>query len=123
MDFHADENIPGPAVLLLRQRGHDVVWSVEVGRGLNDPSVLAAAIAAKRILLTFDKDFGELVFRHKTQAVHGIVLFRFHGRGLNATVAEMVSALTTHADELAGNFVVVSNDRVRVIPLGSVADR
>ncbi len=60
MRFLANENFPGAAVAALKAAGHDVAWVRSVAPGLADPEVLAWAAREQRILLTFDKDFGEL---------------------------------------------------------------
>lgn len=56
----ADENLPGRLVAALRSDGHDVMWVRTKAPGSDDPTVLAMAAAERRILVTFDKDFGEL---------------------------------------------------------------
>ncbi|MGL5034589.1 MAG: DUF5615 family PIN-like protein, partial [Microcystaceae cyanobacterium] len=76
MRFLANENFPLDAVEALRQNGHDVVWIRMESPGISDPEVLSHAQAENRILLTFDKDFGELAFRSKLPASVGIILFR-----------------------------------------------
>ena len=58
--FLANENFPAAAVASLAAAGHDVVWVRIVAPGMPDPDVLAWAAREHRILLTFDKDFGEL---------------------------------------------------------------
>lgn len=58
----ANENFPGPAIRLLRERGIDVVWVAERMPAATDAEVLACARAEGRWLLTFDRDYGELVF-------------------------------------------------------------
>ena len=63
MRLCANENVPGDCVAALRQRGHDVLWIREAARGSPDDAVLTRAQAEARLLITFDKDFGELVFR------------------------------------------------------------
>jgi predicted nuclease of predicted toxin-antitoxin system len=60
MRFLANENLPGTAVTALAAAGHDVVWVRTAAPGTTDPEVLAWAAREERILLTFDKDFGEL---------------------------------------------------------------
>ena len=60
MRLLADENFPGAAVAALEAAGHDVVWVRTEAPGTIDSDVLAWAAREERILLTFDKDFGEL---------------------------------------------------------------
>ena len=63
MRFLADENIPGDAVAEIEAAGHDIVWVRIVAPGSKDEDVLAWAVREERIILTFDKDFGELAWR------------------------------------------------------------
>ena len=60
MRFLADENFPGDAVTSLRSSGHDVLWIRTDAPGITDQDVLARSLEDARVLLTFDKDFGEL---------------------------------------------------------------
>ena len=71
MRFLANENFPGAAVTALEAAGHDVVWVRTATPGAADPDVPAWATREERILLTFDKDFGELAKdrRCRTRAV------------------------------------------------------
>ena len=63
MRFLVDENIPGPIVKAMISSGHDVLWIQEFEPGVDDRKFLAYATGAERTLITFDKDFGELVFQ------------------------------------------------------------
>ncbi|HRZ52400.1 MAG TPA: DUF5615 family PIN-like protein, partial [Candidatus Contendobacter sp.] len=74
--FLADENFLGDAVTALREAGHDIVWIRTDAPGSTDRQVLTRAVAERRILLTFDKDFGDLAYRCRLPATCGIVLFR-----------------------------------------------
>lgn len=76
MRLLANENIPRDAVEALRTNGHDVVWVREMGPGSTDDEVLAFAINDQRVLLTFDKDFGELAWRGHLPGTRGVILFR-----------------------------------------------
>ena len=58
--FLANENIPFDAVRALREKGYDVLWTREDSPGSTDIEVLEAAQKQDRVLITFDKDFGEL---------------------------------------------------------------
>jgi predicted nuclease of predicted toxin-antitoxin system len=76
MRFLANENFPGAAVEELRVSGHDVVWMRTEAPGSPDKVVLERAQQESRVLLTFDKDFGELAWRAKLPSRCGVVLFR-----------------------------------------------
>ncbi len=71
----ADENFPLPSVKALRANGHDVYSVVELDASISDEVVIEKAISEKRILLTFDKDFGELVFKNGYRPPNGIIFF------------------------------------------------
>ncbi|MGD0388256.1 MAG: DUF5615 family PIN-like protein [Tepidisphaeraceae bacterium] len=113
----ANENVPGPAIEAMRAAGHDVVWVFEGPRGLDDPAVLKRAQAEGRILITFDKDFGELVYRAGADASAGVVLFRITTRSPKEAADRILRELATHGDELPGHFTVVGDKRVRVVKL------
>jgi len=76
MRFLANENFPGAAVAALIAAGHDVVWLRNAAPGMSDPDVLAWATRDERILLTFDKDFGELARASALPSKCGVILFR-----------------------------------------------
>jgi predicted nuclease of predicted toxin-antitoxin system len=100
----------------LRTDGHDVLWIREAAPGSPDTAVLARAHAENRLLITFDKDFGELVFRHGAKASLGIVLFRI-AQPSAAAVAARVAAVLKSRDDWAGQFSVVEESAVRMRPL------
>src|ERR1700730_7705300 len=76
MRFLANENFPGLAVAALQRAGHDVVWVRITKPGATDPEVLAWAVREERILLTFDKEFGELASKSVLPPGCGVVLVR-----------------------------------------------
>ncbi len=80
MTFFADENFPRPAVRVLRDHGFDVIWAAETSPGASDEDLLARCAEHRFILLTLDKDFGELLFRKGLPADCGVncgvILFR-----------------------------------------------
>lgn len=79
MKFLANENLPVQSLRILRQKGFEIVSVAEVSAGLRDEEVLKLAKTESRIILTFDRDFGELVFRKGGEA-KGIILLRFAPR-------------------------------------------
>ncbi|MEA5554466.1 DUF5615 family PIN-like protein [Anabaena cylindrica UHCC 0172] len=97
MRFLANENFPLDAVEALRENGHDVAWIRIDSPGISDPQVLSRAQAENRILLTFDKDFGELAFRSQLPATTGIILFRIKAPS-GAVVAEKVVKAIAHTN-------------------------
>ena len=73
MNFLADESCAGPVVRALREAGHDVVAIAEVARGATDEQVLERALNEKRVLITEDRDFGELVYARGRSSA-GVIL-------------------------------------------------
>jgi predicted nuclease of predicted toxin-antitoxin system len=114
--FLANENFPREAVEALRQAGHDLAWVRTDMPGSSDPAVLARAVQEGRILLTFDKDFGDLAFHAGLPAACGIVLFRLSAPSAAALAAQVLAAIQSRAD-WAGNFAVVEPGRIRLRPL------
>jgi predicted nuclease of predicted toxin-antitoxin system len=99
MNFLADESVDGPVVDRLCEDGHDVLSVAETEPSLPDEAVLAMANQRDALLLTADKDFGELVFRQRRVSA-GVVLIRLAGLS-PATKAMVVSpAIREHASEL-----------------------
>jgi len=112
----ADENVPGPVVAALQERGHDVVSVRELMRGASDREVLRRAQKEARVLITFDRDFGELAYRSHLPATSGVILFRLTGQSPKVDNMRVVSALDTRSD-WAGHFAVITDDRIRIRPL------
>jgi predicted nuclease of predicted toxin-antitoxin system len=113
MRFLADENFPLDAVEALRQNGHDVAWIRTDSPGIVDPQVLERAQSEDRIVLTFDKDFGELAFRVKLLANAGIILFRLSASS-SLIIAEKVAKAIALRDDWSGHFSVVEDDKIRM---------
>jgi predicted nuclease of predicted toxin-antitoxin system len=120
MKLILNENMPSTVTRLLRERGHDVLAVKESLRGADDPDILARAQAEFRIVVTQDKDFGELAFRFGLPAQCGIILFRLRGSDPDADNRRMVEVVESRAD-WAGQFAVATDDRVRMRPLRSIA--
>src|SRR5687768_4950620 len=121
MRFLANENVPGPVVAALRERGLDVFWIKESMPGAEDPAVLARAQTEQRIVVTIDKDFGELAFRSLLPAQCGVVLIRLDWKDPDGDNRVVVTALTSRED-WAGHFAVIERDRVRIRPLPNLDD-
>lgn len=117
MRLLADENVPVSAVRALRTDGHDVVWMTEANPGSNDLAVLDRARLEARILLTLDRDFGELIFLRGALAPPGLVFVRM----VPPDAMRLVTALRWLVSEagvpLEGRFVVLDVNGARFRPL------
>lgn len=118
MTFVADECVLDSIIVRLRSDGHTVHAIRDASGGAPDPDVLAIAVSQQAVLLTQDKDFGELVYRLKMSHC-GIVLIRLAGM-TSAERADLVSGvIANHASEIPNAFTVISPDNVRIRPAGT----
>ena len=113
MRFLADESCDFAAVQALRASGHDVVSVAEAARGAEDLVVIELARSQRRILLTEDKDFGQLVFA-AARPTGGVILILWPVTARGNLGVALVELATTQGDALAGAFVVVEPGRVRI---------
>jgi predicted nuclease of predicted toxin-antitoxin system len=118
MKLLADECCDALLVQGLRQDGHDVRYVTEFAPGEQDESILKQAAAEERILVTEDKDFGELVVRLSLPA-YGIILLRINPANSQAKLSRLRDLLRKHASRLPGCFVVVDPRKTRFRPLAS----
>ena len=113
MRFLADESCDYSAVRTLTSLGHEVLSVAELSLGADDESVVGLALEERCVLLTEDKDFGQLVYASGMQSV-GIILLRFPA-GARSKLGEAVADLVSREGErLIGRFVVVQPGRVRI---------
>ena len=113
MNLLADESVDRQIVARLRQDGHDVVYIAEQEPGISDETVLQRANESGAMLLTEDKDFGELTFRQHL-VHHGVILIRLSGLS-NQTKAEMVAgALSERGQRFENGFSVISPGMIRI---------
>jgi predicted nuclease of predicted toxin-antitoxin system len=113
MNFVADESCAGPVIRALREVGHDVVAIAEITKGATDEEVLERALNEKRVLITEDRDFGELVYARGRSSV-GVILVRFHNSARHAKPATVVEAVAKLGQRLHNAFTVIETGRVRI---------
>lgn len=116
MRLVANENVSGTVIRRLRELGHDILSIKEAMRAASDEEVLARAQSDRRIVLTHDKDFGELAFKYGLPAECGVVLLRLSGTDPDSDNQRVLAALTSRSD-WEGQFTVVHHDRIRIRPL------
>ena len=119
MNLSANENFPLDAVDALRAAGHDTAWIRTASPGVPDAVVLARAVAQGRVLVTFDKDFGDLAFHSGLPTGCGVILFRLRA-GTSAELATQIVAAIAQRNDWAGQFAVVEPGRVRMRALPPV---
>ena len=114
MKFLADVNIEKSIVDELRSLGYDTKWVAEDNPYLDDMSIFRIAQEENCILLTNDKDFGEIVFRQKL-APFGIILFRIKGQDSKEKVKLLKKLLVSHDNKLMNHFTVITKRKFRFI--------
>jgi predicted nuclease of predicted toxin-antitoxin system len=113
MKFFVDESIDKQVVDRLQADGHEVWYVAEMDPGIPDDLVLIRANQKMAILVTADKDFGELVFRQK-RISNGVILVRFAGLS-SERKAELVStAIDQHISEIENAFTVIVPGTIRI---------
>lgn len=116
MRFLANENFPLPSVRLLRSAGHEVLAITEESPGISDDRILARAVAEERIILTFDRDYGELIYRVGMVAA-AVLLLRYEPHTPQEPAHHILRLLQIPGLTLAQRFTVADRERVRQRPL------
>jgi predicted nuclease of predicted toxin-antitoxin system len=111
----ADENVDLPIIARLRKDGHEVHAVVEMSAGIPDEEVLKQSNQQGVVLLTGDKDFGELVYRDKRYTC-GIILIRLAGLSNTEKAGIVAEVIKDHSDELENAFTVISHHNLRIRP-------
>jgi predicted nuclease of predicted toxin-antitoxin system len=120
MNILADENVDGSIVAFLRLEHHEVLWMVEHAPGTSDADILAIAARNQQIILTFDRDFGELVFHHGRPSC-GIILLRLHPATPDLTLEQFRTIWPRLLLAVPNHFVVATATKIRVRPLPLVS--
>ncbi len=113
----ANENFPLRSVSVLRNMGHDVLSITETSLGAKDVSVLESAFTQQRILLTFDRDYGELVYLRRLPCPSAIILLRFDPATPEEAGTMVSELLSADNQEIIGFFIVLGRDYIRKRPL------
>lgn len=116
MQILADENIPRTIVAWLRAQGHDVLHASESRAQAPDADLLTEADDRGYVVLTGDKDFGELVYRDRRSS-HGVILLRMENAPIARRLARLQAVWPALESHLPGNFLVVTQSKLRVRPL------
>ena len=111
MKLILDENAPRTLVEYLRKEKYDLIWIREYRRGLADEKIVRLSSIENRIIITFDKDFGELIYR-KNMNPPGIILLRIADN--NQCQNKLSMFLKTFKDKIEGYFSVITEKKIRI---------
>jgi predicted nuclease of predicted toxin-antitoxin system len=111
--FLANENFPKPSVDILREHGYEVRCIYEVSPGISDFRVVDIAIEEKLVILTFDKDYGELIFRHARNNPPSVIFFREKGNDPIFPAEVLLPILEKSLMNFDNSFTVVETNSLR----------
>lgn len=113
MNLLADEGVDRLVVERLRQAGHEVLYVAEMEPSIDDDIVLDRANQKQAVLITADKDFGELVYR--LGRIHmGVILLRLGGLQLETKATVVTTAIEEHGTRMLNAFSVIAPGLVRI---------
>ena len=113
MKIVADESVDKQIVDKLRTQGHDVLYVAELAPGIDDEAVLLRGRESNALLLTADKDFGDLVFRQRL--LHsGVLLIRLAGLTPDEKASTVAAVFELHGEAMRERFAVLSKRSLRL---------
>jgi len=121
MKFLCDAHISVEMVAMLRDLGHNCLDASPIPPRMPDVDVLQLAASDQRVVVTADKDFGELVFVHRIKCP-GVVLIRVALATESDRVAHIRALWSRVMSRLPGSFVTVTAGRVRARPLTQASE-
>ena len=107
MKFIADENLGVRVPQYLKNLGFNIIWVKKVAPGKPDIQILEIANKEKRVLITLDKDFGELVFKEKFVTA-GVIFMRLKDESVENKKKVLLNLLTSKKD-FYGKFTIVKD--------------
>ena len=113
MDFLANENFPKPSISILRSENFKVFSISEDFPGISDVSVIQKAKEFKAIILTFDSDYGELIFRYSLNNPPSVIYFRYKGKSPDFAGNKLKTLLKTKKINFEGFFTVIEEENIR----------
>ena len=111
--FIADVNVEKTLVDFLKAQGFDIIWIPDYDCKLNDDELLKLANKENRVLITNDKDFGELVFLQK-KLTTGIILIRIKGQDVKKKLRSLKKLISLYENKIDNHFIVISDRRIRI---------
>jgi predicted nuclease of predicted toxin-antitoxin system len=113
MQWLANENMPLATFRHLRAEGQDVAAVIEDAPGIDDTTVLARAAQENRIILTFDRDYGELIYKRQLSPPPGVVYFRIIPATPEEPAERLLQLLATPGVLIEGKFTILEPGQAR----------
>lgn len=110
--FLADEGFSFAITSVLRQKGYNIKWISDISPGISDRVVYGIAQEDNRIILTEDKDFGELAVRYKLNAA-GVILLRISSAKKDLRKERVLELLEKFPEKIVGHLTVVDSEKFR----------
>ena len=113
MNFLANENFPRPSTIILRENGFSVKSIQEDFPGISDEEVIEIAFKSNLIILTFDSDYGEIIFKYSKENPPSVVFFREKGIAPEFAALSLIKLLANVDIILTGAFTVIEEKNIR----------
>ncbi|TXH30104.1 MAG: hypothetical protein E6Q96_02255 [Cyclobacteriaceae bacterium] len=113
MRFLANENFPFPSIEILRNKGFELSSISESYPGISDAEVISLAKKTISIILTFDKDYGEIIFKSGIDNPPAVIFFRFKGNYPESAAEILISLFDNKTLSFENTFTVIEFDGVR----------
>ncbi|MBU2446430.1 MAG: DUF5615 family PIN-like protein [Bacteroidetes bacterium] len=113
MKFLANENFPLASVIKLKEAKLDLASIGIDNPSISDKEVIEAAIKENRIILTFDKDYGELVYKFGYKPKAGVIYFRRKRYQPEEPADWVIELLSSKDFQFEGLFTVVDENSIR----------
>lgn len=111
--FLANENFPKPSIILLREAGFHILSIQELKPGISDNEVVEIALRENLIILTFDRDYGEIVFRYSSVNKPGVIYFREKGADPLFAGRKLLKLLLEESIKFESAFSVIEQNNIR----------
>lgn len=113
MNFLANENFPFPSIKILESNGHFVRSISREFQGISDLEVIEIAVKNRLIILTFDKDYGEIIFKSKINNPPPVVFFRYKGTSTEFAGKTLCSLINDNRITFENCLTVIEENNIR----------
>lgn len=113
LKFLIDVGVGKKVELFLKEQGHDIKTVRTIDPQMPDEEIIRLASSEDRMIITMDKDFGELVY-HSKMNHRGVLLLRLEEATGDEKQEVVANILAEYSAEIVNCFCVFQNDRLRI---------